>query len=231
MKLLSRFFSGFFVVCCLISENPTLRAEEKAPTTKTDEAKPDQPKQKSIAVIPVQKAFPHPLYLSTHPGLITRLKRFFQEKDFKLGEMIDYDPEYVQQTLNELIAQAMFNHDYLVFLPSQVGPVFERLTLFEKEFPLESLTQTFPADAFLLITLTEWDAENFDRSGSVKTGFDAVLIDAHSKRAVWSNHAAGMNFKTPGKDFLYSKYQRDVLHELSGKILKGFPKKNWQDKT
>ncbi len=141
--------------------------------------------------------------------------------------MIDYDPDYVPKTLSAFITQDVFKHDYLVFLPEDTAPEFEHLTLFGKEFPIESLTQTIHADAFLLITLTEWDAENFDRSGTVKVGFDAALIDAKSKRPVWTNRASGLTLRTPSKDFLYSKYQKEVLHDLASRILKSFPKKSW----
>ena len=185
--------------------------------------------KKTVAVISVQKAFPGPLYLSIHPPLFTALKIFAKEKKFTPGGPIDYDPRFVPKMLNQFITDRTFKNGYLVFIPEEVGPQFDRVTRETKEFPMENLSKTIPADGFLLMTLTQWDAESFDRTGTLTVGFDAVLVDAKSKRAVWSNKASGLRLKTPGKDTFYSKYQKDLLNELADRILKGFPKKSWQE--
>lgn len=208
---------AWFMTLCL----PVLFAKEKK------EENPPEVK-KSIAVLPIQKSIGTPLYLSTHPGLFSHLKRMFQEKEFKMKESVEYDPTFVPRTLGELICERVLDHGFLIFTPQQVAPHFERIALFEKEFPTEQLNQSFDANAFLLVAITDWDAENYDTTGTIKVGFEASLIDTVLKRPVWTNRATDLKLKTPSDDFLYSKYQKDILKELVGKILKGFPKKTWE---
>jgi len=202
---------------------PGLFAKESKEGSKENQ----EPPKKVIGVIPVQKTVPYPLYLSTEPGALESIKRLFRDKKLNLQKQVDYDPRYVPGTLEQMITERIFENGYLVYTPEQIAPQFGQLTLFKQEFPIEQLSQYFDAGAFLLITLTEWNADKFDRNGTVKVGFQAVLVDAQTKKVVWSNEATGMKLKTPSDDFLYSKYQRDVLNDLAKRILKGFPKNDW----
>ncbi|MBI4387413.1 MAG: hypothetical protein HY582_00015 [Candidatus Omnitrophica bacterium] len=219
MKRLTTIF--FLVWCAVFSTMPVSYGKAKS--------EPPPPK-KSIVILPIQKTNPSPLYLSTHPGLLSNLKRMFQEKELRLKESIDYDPTFVTNTLGELLGERILKQDFLIFVPQQAAPHLERIALFEEAFPIEQLNKSFDADAFLLVTITDWDAEHYDRDGTVRVGFEASLIDAKLKRPVWTNRAVGLRLKPPSDDFLYSKYQKDILKELAFKILKGFPKSVWETK-
>lgn len=220
MKKSSRVFYLLFVF--ILSGSlalPNLFAEKQE--------KKEEPPKKVIGFIPVQKTVPYPIYLSTQVGALEAIKRIFQDKKVNFQKQVDYDPRFVPSTLEELITKHIFENGYLVYTPEQIAPQFDQLTLFKEEFPIEQLNQYFNAGAFLIVTLTEWNADNFDREGTVKVGFQAVLIDAETKQVVWSNQATGMKLKTSSDDFLYSKYQRDILNDLAKRILKGFPKNDW----
>lgn len=206
-------------------ENPAF--EPKKEEVKEEKAAPEDPLKKSIAVLPLQKAFPAPLYLSTNPGAWGILKRWFKEKELKLGKQVDYDPQYVPQTLEKILVQKMFDHGFNVFMPHQVAPTLKYLKVFEAELPVERLKETIPADAFLVVTLMEWDSEKYDRDGVLRTSFDAILVDGTTKKVVWSNQAKELKITPPSEDMLYSKYQDEVLKLLVNRILKGFPKKEW----
>lgn len=188
------------------------------------------PPKKIIAVLPIQKSIGSPLYLSKEPGLFAHLKRMAQEKRIRPSDAVDYDPEYVTKTLGYLIAESVLAHDFLIFPPEKIEPIFDRLVFMEKELPLERLNGFLNADGFLLVTVTDWDAETFDQTGKVRVGFEASLIDAGAKRPVWTNRAVGLELETPSDDFFYSKYQRDILSDLAHRILKGFPEKTWESK-
>ena len=188
----------------------------------------EQPEDKKIiAVMPLQKAFPSPIYLSSQPGFFTVAKRMFEEKRLKLGRAVDYDPAFVEKYLGQYLVDGLFKNGFLVFTPQQVEPYVKEWSLYAKELPLEELSEHLKANAFLLVTITEWDAENYDRDGAARVGFRAALIDAATKRQVWTNEAKQLTLKTPSKDFLYAQYQKEVLQDLARRILKGFPKKDW----
>lgn len=210
----------FLLAVCLIYPGTGL-------AKKSQPAEEKQPPKKVIAIVPIQKAMPAPLYLSTQPGLFKTIKESFKEKKLKLGKQVSYDPEFVPSTLGTLVADRVLSRDFWVYTPSQVEPIFEELALQGKEFSVDELTERLKADAVLLITLTAWDAENFDRSGTIQLGFEAALVDVEGKRVVWSNQASNLKLKTSSDDFLYEKYQREILGELAGKILRGFPKSHW----
>ncbi len=216
-NILILLFAGF------LAFSPSAYAKKKK------EAKaPPEPK-KVIAVMPIQKVFQAPLYMSTRPGLLTHVMQMVKEKDFKLSKGLNYDPQFVSKTLSELICQKVLEKGYLIYTPDQMQPELTRLQVFENEFPIEKLKESFDANAFLMITITDWDAEKYDTTGIVRAGFEALLVDAKTKQVVWTNRAVKMKLKPPSDDFLYSKYQRDILQDLANRILKGFPKKAWEE--
>ncbi len=225
MKKSAGFFYLLFVyIFAALVILPAAFAEE---SVKDDAKKKEEPPKKVIGFIPIQKTFPYPVYLSTEPNAFDVIKRLFQDKRLNLQKQVDYDPRYVPALLEELISEKLFDSGYLVYTPEQIEPHFEQLTLFKEEFPIEQLKEYFDAGAFLNVTLTEWNADDFDKKGTLRVGFQAVLVDVQTKNVVWSSQAAGMKIKTPSDDFLYSKYQRDVLNDLAKRILKGFPKNDW----
>lgn len=218
---------AFLIMALFIFCGFSLFSRNKADSKKEDAQKVEETK-KTIAMVPIQKAMPGPLYLSTQPGLLSTVTRMFKEKELSLRSKVDYDPKFVPETLNRFLANEILGKDYLVYLPDQVDPFFEELRESEKEFTIEQLNKSFNADAFFILMITEWFADEYDRSGTFKVSFEASLIDAKTNRSVWSNKAVDLRMKTSSNDFLYSKYQKDVLNELASKILKGFPKKQWE---
>jgi len=183
--------------------------------------------KKRVAIFPIQKSVAAPLYLSSQPSLFKALKNVVRGKRWGVTGQVDYDPDFVPKTLAQMIVQRVFRHEFLVFTPEQVEPYFEHLAVGGKELELEQLNSYFGADGFLMVRLTEWDAANFDRDGKVRVGFEAALIDASNKQVVWSNRAEGLSLKVPSREFLYEKYQRDILSDLARRILSGFPSGSW----
>ena len=186
--------------------------------------------KKVIAIIPVQKNIPQPIYLSTSPGTWESFSRMFQEKKL-LRNQVDYDPEFVQTTLNQDISKKILDSGYLIYLPEDVGPRFRELSILEDEgFSTGQLNAYFEkADAYFFATLTKWDAENFDHDGKVRAGFQAFLINAKDNHVIWSNTADEMTIESPSDATLYRKYQKDVLSILTVRMMKGFSKNGWEE--
>lgn len=185
--------------------------------------------KRAVAILPIQKSITAPLVLSREPGLVGHINQMLDEKKFSMQAKPEYDPTFIKKTLGELITQKVLDKGFVVFAPEQMAPLFERAEVFRDEISFERLKDSFNADAFLVITITEWEAESFDRDGKVRVGFRAELIDSAREKAVWTNKASRMKLEAPEGDFLFAKYQRDVLQDLAGRILKGFPKEQWNE--
>ncbi len=218
LLLLFFIFTGFFGFG---------KKANKSQTPETSEL-PQATSQKVIAILPIQKTFQKPIYLSNEPGFLTVAKRMFQTGKFRLGKTVDYDPAYVEDELGKDLSNGVLKNGFLVFTPAQLAPYLRQFD-FDKELPFDELTQSLKTDAFLLVTLTDWEADDYDRSGTAIAGFQAVLIDAKTKHAVWTNEAKAYKLVVPSKDFLHSKSQKDVLKDLARRILKKFPKKEWHE--
>ena len=94
----------------------------------------------------------------------------------------------------------------------------------DREMSVERLTHSVPADWILLITISMWEADNFDYTGKGKFSFQAVVVDTRLKNAIWQYSGENVRFKAPKKSLPYNRQGGETLNVVAKIILKGFPK-------
>lgn len=178
-----------------------------------------------VAVLPIQNATFHPVRITGHKSVISRFLDEFLKRSLKFNYSED-DVAYVQKSLQLILTQRLYNSGYPVLNPGEIYGIFAELGLDadDRELDIEDITVSIPADWLLLVTITMWEADKFDRKGEGEFSYQAVVVDTRRKEAIWTKTEEGVRFKAPSKTLPYNRQGGEMLSVLAKRILREFPK-------
>ncbi len=224
-KLLFLIIPFFLIVVPLTSTGCAKVKNSKSPLIGLFEVKPPDPNTVTVGVLPVQNATFRPIRLTGKRYAIDRFLQGFLERSLKFKYNED-DIAYVQKTLQLITTQRLYNAHFQVLSPDRIYAIFAQTGIrdMDGDLNIEELTTLIPADWLLLVTLTEWEGEKFEKTGKGKFSYQAVLVDTRLKKAVWQKSRDHIYFKAPRPNLPYNRQGGEMLNEIAKIILKDFPK-------
>ena len=150
--------------------------------------------KQTIAILPVDKYTGNPL--TTHVG--HKLGQHWLEKsignkinlEFLLGSKDAGDPMYVQKRIYVTLGRKLRSNNYEVSDPVKVFTNFNTLAWMRKEVDLKELSSRVPADAYLFVTITLWDTDEFEKTGIMQAGYMLQLLDGKTEKMIWNAFSA-----------------------------------------
>jgi len=194
---------------------------------------------RSVAVLPVQNATGGLVRLSYSPGFLAsrwsqvRRKHFVRDVEYEgAGDLTN---RIEDDLVNSLEAK-----NYQVLQRSEVEKVGRWIEVFKDQFALSRLRKSIPADAYLLVIITDWEGDAFAYERTMKAGFNAMLIRGDDGYLLWQAERERAEYRPYTKESelketfvnkdirlserrLYVQYRKEILGELSHDILESFP--------
>jgi len=185
---------------------------------------------RKIAVFPVQNATGQPLILYSGKGsLVERAATSLidDKKGLALGGKNVANPQYVPQLLSGEAGALINERGYEVIDPRLVEREYFRISNHTKEVTPFELSLSIPTDAFFVITVTQWNAEDFIPSGAVSAAFDLVLVRANDGETLWKKSVPKRVYvleEPRNSSFTNHRRQEEMMAMVSGALLRDFPK-------
>ncbi|GEM_PF-2919728 len=193
--------------------------------------KKEEGSKQSIAILPVDKWVGRPLTTHVeHKMGQDFLDRAFGGKvnlEFMSTQKYTRDPTYVTKRIYVTVGRKL-RRNYEVADPVQVFNHFNTLALRFKEVDLKEFARRVPADAYMFITVTQWDTDEFDKTGIMYGGYMVQLIDGKTEKLIWEKHAENkrLRIRQNQNDIgSYAKYYDELIELFALEIIKKFPRK------
>ncbi len=193
---------------------------------------PDPGKKQTIAILPVDKSVQRPLTTNIDEKLGQSfldkgLGRLSNVKFLNSGKT-SRDPEYVKKRIYVVLGRTLRRRKYEIADPVRVFAAFNTLAYRSDEVLLDSLYKRVPADAYLFVTITQWDTDEFDRTGIMYTSYVAQLIDGKNKKMIWEKTRENKRFlvrQNQNDIGSYTAFYDELIDLIALDMLKKFPKK------
>ncbi|MBI4970771.1 MAG: hypothetical protein HZC17_02905 [Candidatus Omnitrophica bacterium] len=196
-----------------------------------NDASASSKKKQTIAILPVDKATGNPL--TTHVGRKLGqdwLEKSFGNKvnlEFLLSNKDTNDPLYVQKRVYVTLGRALRHKKYEVADPVSVFTNFNSLAWQRKEVDLKELSKRVPADAYLFVTITLWDTDDFDKIGMMNAGYLLQLLDGKTEKLIWQKEVPKKRFRirqNQNRIAAFTQFYDEMIETFALDMLKKFPK-------
>jgi len=185
---------------------------------------------KTIVVLPIQNASHTSMILYSGKGnMVERLalslfsdnKKYQHRKSFA-------NPLFVQETIQRAVTKKIILDGYDSFDPDYVERAYFKISNTGKDVTPFELSLAIPADAFLLITIKQWNSEYYLSEGQIAAAFELILVRANDGQVLWSKQFPRRMFEldedSNSSDIHNSRRQDEILEHITNRIMKGFPK-------
>ncbi|MBI4399042.1 MAG: hypothetical protein HY586_07930 [Candidatus Omnitrophica bacterium] len=214
-------FIIFLGLCAIFLFSGFLFFGKKEPATK-----------QTIAILPVDKSVGRPLTAHVEP----RLGQDFLENSFGGRVNLEFlksakdtrDPTYVSKMTYVVLAKKLRKRGYNIADPVQVFTQFNTLALRFKEVDLQELSRRVRADAYLFVTITQWDADEFNKTGVMYAGYLVQLLDGKTRKLIWENQKDNQRFRVRQNQNdigSYTQFYDELIQTIAIDMIHKFPKK------
>jgi hypothetical protein len=184
---------------------------------------------KKVAIFPVQNATGRNLVLYSGRGnLVDRTVTALLDKEHMPASQDSFaNPLYVQRELAKGAYRALYKKGYEIVSPALVEREYARISTEKTAVSPFELSLSIPADAFLMITVTDWDSEDFTVRGRALVGFKLAIIRAKNGDMLWQKEIPRRYFELSNggsSTIVPYKRQEELLDDISFRITKDLPK-------
>lgn len=188
--------------------------------------------KQTIAILPVDKYTGNPLTTHVDPKLGQDwLERSFGNKinlEFITGSKDAKDPMYVQKRIYVTLGRKLRTKNYEVADPVKVFTNFNTLAWMRKEVDLKELSNRVPADAYMFVTVTLWDTDEFDKTGIMHAGYMLQLLDGKTEKMIWQKQVEKKRIRirqNQNNIGSFTAYYDEAIEMFALDMLKKFPKR------
>lgn len=189
-----------------------------------------KPKQ-SIAILPVDKYTGNPLTTHVERKLGQDwLEKSFGNKinlEFLTGSKDANDPMYVQKRIYVTLGRKLRSKNYEVADPVRVFTSFNSLAWMRKEVDLKELSTRVPADAYMFVTITLWDTDEFEKTGIMHAGYMLQLLDGKTEKMIWQRQVDNKRIRirqNQNNIGSYTAFYDEAIEIFALDMLKKFPR-------
>jgi hypothetical protein len=183
-----------------------------------------------VAVFPVQNATGRHLILYSGRGSIVdrAVESFAYGRKGGARPGPRANPLFVQEGLSKGIAMQVVRKGYDLVRPSLVEREYWRISNQSKSVTPFELSLSIPADAFLIVTVTQWNSDDFLTRGQVWAAFEAALVRASDGETLWLKTVPRLRYDlndATSSPILIIKRQDELLDDIALRLMKSFPRR------
>lgn len=191
----------------------------------------------SIFTKPVEKIAVFPTQNATHGfvilysgkgGVIEKIPTMFNKRTKAPATPTFANPLFIQDFFDRETGRLLLKKGYEVVGSQVVRRAIAEVEVQQKAATPFELSLTVPADAFFLLTITQWNSERFSAEGRVEAGFEIALIRSNNGEVLWTK-------KIPRRLYRLDQYssssmvpnhrrQEELLQDIAFRLIKDFPK-------